>query len=206
MSTASKIFDFHFNNEKVALIQFNPAWNNGTGYFDFAVKGEFAPVLKAGQLVKAVAHDGRKIIIIGTPLGSVAVFQRYIPSTTTTMPIVYNTTSAVGSARLIPHGAMTHDTAVMVLGDESVVMPDNIGFMLERIIEASKNINPVVETMEVGNFKLTTWEGVDGGALLTVTETERSFPVRIVGNMLVINADSIHVKGRIDGTVNVLLE
>lgn len=58
-------------------LPFNPQWANGTGYFDHAVKGEHAPSLSVGEMVKSVDDAGRPLIIIGSPIGNIVVFRRY---------------------------------------------------------------------------------------------------------------------------------
>jgi hypothetical protein len=57
-------------------IPYNPKWENGTGYLDYIVKDE-APQVEIGAAVKCITPLGRKILIVGTRLGNVAVFQRY---------------------------------------------------------------------------------------------------------------------------------
>jgi hypothetical protein len=63
---------------KDSEIQYNSDWANGTGYFDHAVKGEHAPVLKLGQMVKCTDNNSRNILIIGCGgLGNFVMFDRY---------------------------------------------------------------------------------------------------------------------------------
>ena len=64
------------------VIEFNPAWHNGSGYFDAAIRQhdceEANPLcvkLEAGALAKTTTDDGRQIIFIGTALGTAALFQ-----------------------------------------------------------------------------------------------------------------------------------
>ena len=58
-------------------IPFNPEWNNGTGYFDGAEMGPNAPLLHGGEVVRATDPKGRRILIMGTCLGNVVVFQHF---------------------------------------------------------------------------------------------------------------------------------
>lgn len=62
-------------------VEYNPKWANGTGYFDHAVKGEHAPKLEVGEMVKCEtpAPNLRQMIIVGTRFGNVVVFERYSP-------------------------------------------------------------------------------------------------------------------------------
>lgn len=59
------------------VIAFNPDWSEFGGYFAGAVYDEAAPALEAGQLCSSVAPDGRKLLLLGTELGNIVVFQRY---------------------------------------------------------------------------------------------------------------------------------
>jgi hypothetical protein len=69
---------FHKAIEGVETIEFDMNWKNGTGYLDHAVKGEHAPILKPGQVVQSVDDYGRKIGIVGTSVGNVVVFDRFV--------------------------------------------------------------------------------------------------------------------------------
>ena len=48
MGANGKIFTEAFNNDEVPEITYNPNWANQTGYLDYAVEGDNAPVLVAG--------------------------------------------------------------------------------------------------------------------------------------------------------------
>jgi hypothetical protein len=52
---------------------YDPSWANGTGYFNGACNAEVG----VGVLVKSLSSDNRNIILIGTPLGTVAIFQHH---------------------------------------------------------------------------------------------------------------------------------
>ena len=72
----SEDFGVAFNNiEKT--IEFNPDWLNGTGYWDGAVDGEYAPKLGLGNLAKTVDEFGRRAVFISTPDGNIVLFERY---------------------------------------------------------------------------------------------------------------------------------
>lgn len=58
------------------IVEYNPKWENGTGYLDHAVIGDLAPRLVAGQEAKSFSPEGRSIILIGTHFGNVVVFKR----------------------------------------------------------------------------------------------------------------------------------
>ena len=60
-------------------IEYKSEWANGTGYYNGAVLGDDAPKLAIGEIVCAHSPmpNDRKLVIVGTPLGNVVVFQRY---------------------------------------------------------------------------------------------------------------------------------
>ena len=67
----------------VVQVPFDAAWDNGTGYMDGAVHFTVVP----GSTVKSVDLNGRKIVLMGTDLGTLTVFQRRASDDTV---IVYN--------------------------------------------------------------------------------------------------------------------
>lgn len=74
---AKQVLNAVFAQSSIKEIEYNNAWSNGTGYFDFAVKGENAPTLKVGEMCKSQTPFGRKIVMVGTNYGNVVVFGRY---------------------------------------------------------------------------------------------------------------------------------
>lgn len=67
---------FYEAYRKARPIAFNPKWANTTGYFDYAVEGPDAPEVEIGKPARARDQHGRHILLIGTPVGNVVVFQR----------------------------------------------------------------------------------------------------------------------------------
>lgn len=58
-------------------IEFQPEWVNATdGYLDAAISGKHSPMLELGVAYHCADNDGRNIMLIGTELGNVAIFQR----------------------------------------------------------------------------------------------------------------------------------
>lgn len=64
-----------FFNATSETVEFNPSWKNGTGYLDGVCRQE--ALVGPGQVVKTVDDKNRKVLIIGTGEGPVAVFERY---------------------------------------------------------------------------------------------------------------------------------
>ena len=131
MSANGKIFTEIFNNEAVAEIQFNPSWTNGTGYLDHAVKGEHAPVLKPGQMVKATDPRGRRIIIIGTRRGNVLVFDRYSEQVEQGTWVTNSPRTPVFQS-MLSGSAVGEAEMVTLLGSWGNIK-QNIGYVIEQI-------------------------------------------------------------------------
>lgn len=68
----------------VPEVPFDPAWDNGTGYMDGATNFTVVP----GTTVKSTDLNGRKIVLMGTEIGTLTVFQRYAKDDDTV--VVYN--------------------------------------------------------------------------------------------------------------------
>jgi len=54
-------------------IDYNPEWENGTGYLDNAVDLS----IEGGGVAFSQTTDGRRILLIGTDFGTIVVFDRY---------------------------------------------------------------------------------------------------------------------------------
>lgn len=70
-----ELFEDAFSNNR--WVAYDPAWGNGTGYFDNAVD---LVKLSPGETACSADPKGRRILFIGTRFGSVVVFQR-LPNT-----------------------------------------------------------------------------------------------------------------------------
>jgi hypothetical protein len=104
-----------YNHHEVSEIAYDPAWANDTGYFDYAVKGENAPVLENGQVVKSVDEQGRKILIVGFALGNIVVFERRVQKEGDVAIYVINRPRTL--SRLLPDGALSNDELCWIFGD-----------------------------------------------------------------------------------------
>lgn len=118
--------DFYKSHAGLEIIPFDPKWMNGTGYLNGAV----AYSLESGKRVATVVDSNRKAILIGTPLGTVIVFERYNPETTTrSFLLVYNAPQMV-SAILGDNPLQPSDYHRFIHYDNS-----NIGTILKAIDE-----------------------------------------------------------------------
>lgn len=113
-------------------IPFDPEWNNGTGYYDGAVDLELAP----GEEAKSVSPmpNNRKLIFIGTQLGTVVLFQRFTDGADGV--IVKNVSSDMRRLGMIPDGQLGYDALNAVLGYGP---EDNVGARLKRAFEVMKS-------------------------------------------------------------------
>jgi hypothetical protein len=71
-SPLEKCFDAWYNRIDT-LLDFDPRWKNGTGYFN----GAMTVGLANGNMAKATGDCGRRLIMIGTEHGTAVFFERY---------------------------------------------------------------------------------------------------------------------------------
>ena len=119
-------------------IEFNPKWSNGVGFFDFAVHGEHAPTVPRGTAMKSTAPGGRRLIVIGTRLGNVVVFERTVATPGKAKPhIVYNAPSVITNGGWIyePLKPLEEFSLENLIGSIDHV---NIGRQLEDLFSAMK--------------------------------------------------------------------
>ena len=76
MKTVSEIFDDAFISTPTK-VAYSEEWENGTGYFDYAVKANIG--LRPGDMAVSEDPKGRRIILVGTCAGNVVVFERFSP-------------------------------------------------------------------------------------------------------------------------------
>ena len=143
LTETQALFQKVFSNTKTETIPFNPKWSNGTGYFDHAVEGEEAPVLAPGCIVKTATPSGRKILIIGTPIGNVVIFQRYDDCEDI---YVKNTTTFIEELGWFDSSRLDIRQMSIALGDYADGR-DNIGFKIKRINDACEKKGKVTEAV-----------------------------------------------------------
>lgn len=123
-----------FDDPAIEAVEFNSRWSNGTGYFDFAVYGEHAPHVAPGKVVKCMTPGNRRMVIVGTHLGNVVVFDRFAGNEHGVF--VYNTTSAIARTDLIRNNSLQDDDMFVILGDE--FDRENIGQRIQAIFDGCK--------------------------------------------------------------------
>ena len=136
MSVPNRIFTKAYE-AITTTIAYNSRWENGTGYFDDAVNGSAAPALKPQEIVKSIDPHGRRIIIIGTRLGNMVVFDRY--SDWETKPVfVYNCSKELEQLRLISGRILGESSMLLVVGSWGN-SKDNIGKHIEVMADILDN-------------------------------------------------------------------
>lgn len=114
-------------------IPFNKDWNNGTGYYDGAVHDV---KLEPGEEAKSISPmpNNRRIIFIGTQLGTIVLFERYTNGADGV--IVKNISGAMRRLSIIPDGQVGYDALSNIL---SYGPEDNIGARLARVFDLKKD-------------------------------------------------------------------
>lgn len=126
--------DFLINfSTNVEEITFKPEWANGTGYFDHVVKGEHAPSLTAGETKTCVDGFGRRLVLVGTAVGNVVVFQRFKPGDTGV--VTFNAPMSLEQL-LGFNGSLNTDQVEMITGDQGGY--PNVGRRLDALLKSIK--------------------------------------------------------------------
>lgn len=116
---AHKTFISIFNHVE-DVIGYDRGWENGTGYLDHAVKVQ----LPAGKMVKTIdPDDGRRIVMCGTRVGTVVVFERFVGRA----PIVANFPRKLSA--FLPTGVWAEEDVARNLSG------GNIGESIEALFE-----------------------------------------------------------------------
>lgn len=138
MNEVNKVFTAAFNGCTKEL-PFDRAWSNGTGYFDHAVKGEHAPKLGIGEIVKSVSPGGRRVMMVGTRLGNIVVFDRFAKQGEG-QPDAHKAVFVRNAPKAVERGGWYADKALddyevaLTFGDEED--PTNLGQCIEALWEA----------------------------------------------------------------------
>lgn len=110
-------------------VPFNPAWRSDNGYFENAMELN----LEAGKVVKSVCtFSDRRMILVGTALGTVVVFERFPPNKGQKFVLIHN-----AHAQL----ALLLGTSALSLAQFNLVVTswdiqENIGTYLDKLFGA----------------------------------------------------------------------
>lgn len=76
MSVAQQAFAAIYNHhaaDAANVIPFSVEWNNGTGYLNRAV----CEPVESGKIKVAETNNARRVILIGTEIGTIVLFERF---------------------------------------------------------------------------------------------------------------------------------
>lgn len=131
-SAASKVFNSLFDEIKT-VVPFSEKWYNGTGYLDGAVRDvKLEPGARAKSETFGIDGLTRRIILIGTPVGTVVFFERYLPEKdgTRCAVIVNNVPSELDG--IIASGSVPDNKLSAFIGSDWL----NIGHSVHRVFQA----------------------------------------------------------------------
>lgn len=134
-NSQGKVFKEAFNSllNKGREIPFNPEWSNSTGYYDYVVRGEAAPILAPGEIACSRSNNDRRLIIVGTRMGNACVFDRYSGQDDGGV-YVSNTPSGMVFEALLPIGSVGEITMIRFVGSWGDT-ERNLGWLIEQIAE-----------------------------------------------------------------------
>jgi hypothetical protein len=139
MNGVNDVFTAAYNKCET-IIPFDIKWSNGCGYFDFAVYGENAPKLGNGEVVKSFTPGKRRILIIGTRLGNVCIFDRHSEQQLNeknynTGTFVYNANEKFKMCGWYSGNFIDEYEMSILVGDENI---GNAGWRLEQLFSAMR--------------------------------------------------------------------
>lgn len=106
-------------------VPFNPNWKVGESY-DGAVNAK----VPTGKVVKSLDPDsGRRLILIGTDLDTVVIYELYAPNSKSSFSLVYNANAALDF--LLGKGRLSIAQFTLAVCDYDV--DDNIGVSLQNL-------------------------------------------------------------------------
>lgn len=144
MNQVNIVFTEAYEKCKITL-PFNKNWSNKTGMFDMAVYGEHAPKLSYGEMARSVTDGGRRIIILGTRLGNLVVFDRFSKQAegekgADTAVFYYDCSSSIRTGGWFSRNHLDAFEMGVAVGDSEERPGDgNLGWRLEQLFSALKN-------------------------------------------------------------------
>ena len=115
-------------NQVTTVIDFDPKWANGTGYYDHAVE---KVDLKPGEMAKSFdAGTSRRIILVGTRFGCVVVFDRYSNQGEGGV-YVTNEPNEFVVKQFVPSGSIGEHSMYVLLGSWGI--ETNLGKTIEKM-------------------------------------------------------------------------
>lgn len=130
MSHASNVFDRKYSLV-ATKIEYSRDWENGTGYFDPAVK---LVRLSPGKVATSISPmpNSRRIVFVGTRHGTVVVFERFTPVNGISEGIIVHNSPRVVERLFGLDRILTEDGVYSLIGADGSA---NIGERLEDYIK-----------------------------------------------------------------------
>lgn len=126
-------------------VAFNPEWRSDNGYFENAIN---FPV-ECGKVVKSVcSFSDRRLILVGTPLGTVVVFERFAPKTGQKFVLIHN--SHKDLAPMLGSGGLSMAQFSLVVTSWDI--EENIGSYLGKLYGAMQKHSDATQGRVVGHI------------------------------------------------------
>lgn len=137
----SNCFSQMFDSSNVELVQFQEYWRDGEHFTNAC-----STTVPTGVVYKCLDEkSNRKILLVGTPLGTVVVYERFLVGE----GIIYNTAiskfiPATFKAAIRAYASLNQSDLLILLGtpDKSY---KNIGDMINEVIEAARRYQKLFE-------------------------------------------------------------
>lgn len=134
-------FETAFDKIKVS-VPFNKEWRDDIGRLSGAVLLD----LKIGEVVKTICPDSnRRIIMVGTPMDTVVVFERHNVDEGRTFKLVYNSNPTLD--RLLGGSFLSIAQFSLIITDYDVA--ENMGTFLDKMYVSMRN-HAQTSTKKVG--------------------------------------------------------
>lgn len=129
-------------------IPFDSKWSNGSGDFDYAVYGEHAPRLTNGEMVRSKTSGGRRVLLVGTRLGNLVVYDRFADQApggkgANKAMFTLSCTSAMNTGGWFSDIVLDEYEMCLAVGDETM---ENMGRRLETLHVALRRATEANQT------------------------------------------------------------
>lgn len=139
-------------------VPFDPEWRSENGYFENAV--DFP--LECGKVVKSTcSFSERRLILVGTPLGTVIVFERHSAKTGQTFVLVHNSHKALAPMLGTSGLSMAQFSLIVTNWD----IEENIGSYLAKLYGAMHKAHQEVRGQVIGEIHTKSSGAVTGRPL-----------------------------------------
>lgn len=130
MSNTQGLVAFNATFDKARTIEFDPRWVGEGGSLRPAVYDQFAPKLEEGEVRSCTTPDKRKILLVGTFLGNVLVYQHHPPQDEPFFMAMISVEIKQLFGGLLRTVGMRNEDMLLLLGNETKL---NIGKHLEMM-------------------------------------------------------------------------